>query len=199
MVGDHSETWLENYYNDYFISQASEVQRETRAIRVRLEFVSQSVSYNRNSIPTNTLTYNEIITYNSREAANIFSPEALREAAFADENAVTALMSTLRESIPVMAELGDIDLVAVSTSKKQEESNSDQVSSDRISALALVFIILGLLAVAIGGSVKYYRVYHKEGEVHNSVRPPPPSPPAPPARSSSNVSYSDWIRERLSL
>lgn len=144
-----SETWLENYYNEYFLSKASEAQREAAYIKVELEFVSQSVLFNRNSIPINTITYHEMITYSSREVADDFPPETLRESAFADETAVATLVRSLQESIPCMTQLESID-------GKIDGNEADSLADSGLSSGTLTGIILSSVAVVIGGAAAGY-------------------------------------------
>lgn len=110
-----SESWLEDYYNEFYESLLEQIdetgmpqirrlqrRREARTIRVELEFISQHVTYNNNGVPRNTITYNEIIMFSSHSPLSVVNPDMMRDAAFGDEKAMTELQEKLREHIPAL-------------------------------------------------------------------------------------------------
>lgn len=109
--------WLETGYNQQLESNGRNTQRkvqnldESRFVKVQLEYMRQFVTVNQFSLPTNTVTCKEIITYTRDETANAFHRDDLRNTVMDDKTAISELVMQLVEDIPVMSDLEDIIVV----------------------------------------------------------------------------------------
>ena len=70
---DELETLMEDWFSDYYNDDEESCQqrqrrylqriRDDRVVTTDIEFVRQDVTYDENGVPTNTITYNQQITY----------------------------------------------------------------------------------------------------------------------------------------
>lgn len=158
-----TERWIEDYFNAFYESllegirsndapqmRRLERRREARMIQVELEFVSQLASFHENGMPSNTISYVEIIYYSSRSALTVLNPALLRDAAFGDETALTQLEGQLREHIPA--------LVGVSAPVVKAPQSRDS-SGGALSPWATSGLLMGATGFAFATALLAYSWY----------------------------------------
>lgn len=148
-----SRSWLEENYNDIVMARIKEMARDRLHLQVALEFLKQEVTINLDLMTTNTITYNEFISYSSRETADEFSPDLLRNMTMNDETALAELVELLQIGIPSMAELEGVQLVVIQSSNV--ETTSSGLSPGVIISIITVVSLIAVLTALWKGYLWY--------------------------------------------
>ena len=151
------EDWFSNYYDGESCQQRRRQRhlqriRDDRVINTDIEFVRQDVTYDENGVPTNTITYNQEITYADGSSETIvcgagpepvnledLTPQEVAALPFEDFGYSQELVEEVQEKIEA---LRSADIVSQTTNG----------NDDGLSAVVLAIIVIlgagGLIAIA---------------------------------------------------